>query len=149
MNFSGNIYHYRIDGNPEQSASKKESLNWDLRSNNTYKGIPETQIQLTLQYNGPSATPQGMRKGYFVANMGLQYNFLNDKAKATLNARDLLGTRKRSRTRSTNVIDGHMRMEFESPIVILSLKYYLNQKQKKDDKRGSKKDSDDGGEFGY
>lgn len=135
-NLTGNIYHYKIKGNLGSSLTKNESINWDIRSNNSLDISQNTKVQFTLQYEGPSATSQGIREGYFMANTGIRYEFWNSKASATLNVRDVFGTRTREFRKTTDVFAGHSKMKFESPIAIFSLKYYLNREKQKRDKPG-------------
>lgn len=148
-NLTGNIYHYKIKGNLGSSLIKNESVNWDIRSNNSLDVFKNTKIQLTFQYEGPTATSQGIRKGYFMANGGVRYDFWNSKASATLNIRDILGTRKREFRKETDIFKGHSKMEFESPIAIFSLKYFLNKEKQKKDKTGIGRDDDGGMDMEY
>jgi outer membrane receptor protein involved in Fe transport len=136
INTSGNIYHYRIKGDLEATTVDNESINWDARANTTLNYIPMTKIQLQMRYRGPSVTPEGTRKGYFVSNIAARYDFLDRKANITLQVRDLLGTRKRERTIDSDVYQQHGYLKFESPIVILSFTYRLknNGRERKEQK---------------
>lgn len=136
-NLTGNIYHYSIKGDLGSSLTENKSLNWDIRSNNSLDILKNTKIQLTLQYEGPTATSQGIRKGFFMANSGIRYDFRDSKASATLNIRDIFGTRTREFKKTTNVFKGHSKMKFESPIAIFSIKYFLNREKQKNNKPGN------------
>ncbi len=126
LNLSGNIYNYKVEGSLFDEDFSNESLNWNLRFNNSIKVSKRLQFQLTSSYNSPTATSQGTTEDFFRIDGGIKANFLDKKLSTALQVRDIFGTAKHKQT-----IEGTSFYYFnesyrKAPLVMLSLSYRFN-----------------------
>lgn len=138
----GDLYHYRIEGQLFEESFSRESFNWRLRVNNVFKFNRATQLQINGRYNSPSVSSQGRREGFFVVDAALRRDFFNRRVTATLQVRDLLGTAEYEYTTSGADFYTYRYANRESPIVMLNLRYNLNQ-QRPDRRRDADRNQDD------
>ncbi len=149
-NVSGSVYRYIIDGQVTDTEVNQESTNWDARTNFTFKLPTKTRIQLNGMYRGPSVTLQGNREGFFVSSLAVRQDFFKRKASVTLKVRDIFSTGKHE----IDIIDpsfkSHLHFERESPVVMLTFSYKINNFKEKRKSRGSGSDnSSDFNDDGY
>ncbi len=137
LNWMGNLYDYRIEGEFDDIVFDNSSFNWNMRLNSDFKLKTGTTLQINSMFNSPSVTAQGEREGVFMVNMAVKQSFLNKKLTATLQARDLLGTAKREFKTDTVNLFAHHRMEPDTPIISLSLRYNFNNYRDADRRGGS------------
>lgn len=135
MNLMGNLYKYKVEGQLFNRDFSRESFNWNIRFNNIFKLWEETQLQLSTIYNSPSVDSQGERKGFFMVNLGVRKNFFDKMLSATLQIRDLFSTGKYEFLSETPDYYNYVYGTRESPVVMLNLKFNINQ-QKKEEERG-------------
>ena len=132
LNASGTVYYYQIIGTADGVDISNESLNWSLRLNNSFSFKSKTKIQLTGFYNGPSATAQGTRSGFFFSNISARQDFLKDKLSVTVTLQDIFGTSGFKSTERTDNFYSYNEFKREARIVTLAVTYRLNNfKQKK------------------
>lgn len=147
VNLMGNLYNYKLEGDLDGRNFDKESFNWNSRFNNKFKITPTTQFQLNGFYNSPTVTAQGERKGYFMANVALKQELFNKKLAVTLQVRDLLGTAKREYISESFDFYRHSEYMPESPMVMLNLRFNINNYKIKDRSNGERGSNGDDDEF--
>ncbi len=142
INASGTVYYYHLIGIADGVDISNESVNWNLRLNNSFSFKSKTKIQLTGFYNGPSATAQGTRSGFFFSNVSARQDFLKDKLSVTLTLQDIFGTSGFKSTDRTDNFYSYNEFKREARIVTIALAYRLNNfKQKKNgDRNGGEED---------
>ncbi len=126
VNLLGNVYRYEIESERNGLPFESESTNWSLRFNNSIKLLTNTSFQVNGQYNSPTVTSQGRREGSFALNLAVRQDLFDKILSATLQIRDVLSTRSREFTTETDNYFSNTFMEFESPMVMLNLKYNIN-----------------------
>lgn len=132
VNLMGNIYDYRIKGMLYGEDFSKNSFNWNARFNNTISISASTQIQLNASYNSPSVSAQGRREGFLFANLAIKQELFDKFLTATLQIRDVLGSAKFESVSESSDFYSYRHMERDSPVVMLNLKFNINNYKSRD-----------------
>jgi len=146
VNLMGNLYYYRIEGDLLGRDFSRESFNWSLRFNNTFRFRESTRLQANIMYNSPSVSAQGRREGYAMLNLGLRQEFLNRALSTTLQIRDVLQSAKREFISEGENFYSHSKYKREAPIVMLNISYKLHNYEEKR-KRGDNDTNGDEEDF--
>lgn len=147
VNLMGNLFDYRIEGQLANQDFSRRSFNWNLRFNNSIKISANTQFQFNVIYNSPSVTSQGNVASSVYTNFAAKQDFFNKMLTATLQVRDIFGTAKREFTYESSTFRNYGYYDRESPIVMLNLRFNINN-YKSEEKRGNEGDGmDSSGEF--
>ncbi len=126
VNLMGNLYDYKIEGILYGQDFSRNSFNWNVRFNNTIKLSQSTQIQINASYNSPSVSAQGKREGFLFTNLAIKQELFDKALTATLQIRDVLGTSKFEFENKSFDFYSYRHMERESPIVMLNLRFNIN-----------------------
>jgi outer membrane cobalamin receptor len=136
VNLMGNIYEYRVEGILYDQFFEERSFNWRGRMSNVLK-FGSTQIQINAMYNSPSVSAQGRREGFVSTDVAVKQEFWDKKLSLTLQVRDLLNTSKHEFTSSGPDFYFHNSFTRESPMVMLNIRYTINNmKQQRERERG-------------
>lgn len=120
------LFDYRLRGDLDDGISERSSFNWTARLDNDLRLPTNTRLQLTTRYHSSSASAQGERAGYFVADAALKQSFLDRRLSASLQVRDLFGTAKYDFTSSAPGFEDHSVFEREARVFTLTLSYNFN-----------------------
>jgi outer membrane receptor protein involved in Fe transport len=132
FNASGTAYYYNLGGSVDSIDVSNESFNWNIRLNNSFSFKSKTRIQLTGFYNGPTATAQGTRSGFFFSNLSVRQDFLKDKLSVTLSCQDIFGTASFEDKSNTGNTAIYSKMTREGRVFNIALAYRINNfKQKR------------------
>jgi outer membrane receptor protein involved in Fe transport len=126
VNLMGNLYNYRVKGEFEDQSFDRESFSWSSRLNNTVKIGDMTRLQANLRYNSPRVYSQGEREGYFTTSLAVKRDFLNKMLSVTLQVRDVFGTAQYEYTSSGTDFYTYNFFDRESPMVMLNLRFNIN-----------------------
>ena len=126
VNTSFTLYNYKLKGEVLGKSVDKESTNYSGRMNATIKFSPESRLQLTGFYHGPSVSAQGDQKGMVFTNLSYRQDFMKKKLSATLSVRDLLGTMKNQSTSFGDNFKSTSKMQREPRVLMLTLSYKIN-----------------------
>jgi len=126
INTSFSLYDYKIKGQILGKSIDKESTNYSGRMNATVKFSPDSRMQLTGFYRGPSVSAQGDQKGMMFTNLSYRQDFMKKKFSATLSVRDLLGTAKFQGTSYGDGFKSTFKMQREPRVLMLTLSYKIN-----------------------
>ncbi|HZL10095.1 MAG TPA: outer membrane beta-barrel family protein [Prolixibacteraceae bacterium] len=126
VNTSFSLYDYKIKGQILGQSINKESTNYSGRVNATVKFSPDSRMQLTGFYRGPSVSAQGDQKGMMFTNLSYRQDFMKKKLSATLSVRDLLGTGKYEGTSYGDGFKSSYKYQREPRVVMLTLSYKIN-----------------------
>ena len=147
-NAAFNVFYYEIEGDIVSEDVEKTSKNWSSRMNLTYLFNPDLRIQLNGGYRGPSVYPQGRREGNLFTSAGIKADLFDKKLSATLNIRDIFGTRKREYISEGEGFYSKKVRKRESQIVTLNVSYRINNYKKKGNgKEDMEMNFDGGGDF--
>ena len=126
VNTSFTLYDYKISGQVLGVSIDKESINYSGRLNATVKFTPDSRLQLTGFYRGPSVSAQGDQKGMMVTNLSYRQDFMKKKLSASISVRDLFGTARMEGTSSGEGFKSTFKMAREPRVVMLTLSYKIN-----------------------
>ena len=145
VNLMGNVYKYLVEGVLYKEPFSRDSFNWQSRFNNNIKIGKSTQIQFNLNYNSPTVSSQGRWEEYFRSDLSVRQEIIENALAATLQVRDVFGTRKREFTSEGGNFSSYNYYQFQSPVLILNLRYTFNN-FKPERKRGGNDGGFEGGE---
>jgi len=131
---SGDFYDFRVKGSYQGRAFDAHDFNWNSRLSNTFKVNKSFRISLDGDYRSPSVNSQGTQSGSFTMNAAVAKDFFDNTLTATLQARDLLGTRSHEGTSSGPDFYDYNKMEFDSPMISLNVSYRFNNYKAKRDR---------------
>lgn len=126
VNTSFTLYNYQMKGEVLGKPIDRQSTNYSGRLNATVKFSPESRLQLTGFYRGPSVSAQGEQKGMVFTNLSYRQDLMKKKLTATLSVRDLLGTMRMQGTSSGDNFNSTFRMTREPRVLMLTLSYKIN-----------------------
>jgi outer membrane receptor protein involved in Fe transport len=126
VNASFSLYDYKIKGEILGQSIDRESTNYSGRMNTTVKFSPDSRMQLTAFYRGPSVSAQGDQKGMMFTNLSYRQEFLKKKLSATLSVRDLFGTGKFEGTSYGDGFKSSFKFQREPRVFMLTLSYKIN-----------------------
>ena len=126
VNTSFSLYDYKISGQVLGVSIDKESVNYDGRLNATVKFSPDSRMQLTGFYRGPSVSAQGDQKGMMYSNLSYRQDFMKKKLSAAISVRDLFGTARYEGTSYGDGFKSTFRWTREPRVVMLTLSYKIN-----------------------
>lgn len=126
VNTSLSIYNYQLKGEILGKSVDRQSTNYSGRLNGTIKFSPDSRLQLTGFYRGPSVSAQGDMKAMIFTNLAYRHDFMDKKLSATLSVRDLFGTGKFEGTSFGDDFKSTFRMQREPRVLMLTLSYKIN-----------------------
>ena len=91
---TGETYDYRVEGELNGRAFSRSSLNWGGRLSNSFYLPTNTMLQVNTRYRSPSVSAQGEREGHVSADLAVRQQFFKRQLTVTLQARDVLNTRR-------------------------------------------------------
>ncbi len=134
INFSGNLFNYRIESIYKVPGVDDESLNWQTRLSNSFPLGKNTRLQLDGNYVGPSVSTQGVRDAFYYVNFSAQQQFFNRKLTANLAVSDVFATAKYYNEQTGYGVESFTKVNPKSPLFVLNLTYRFNRlAQKKDE----------------
>lgn len=143
VNTSFSLYNYKLKGDVLGKSVDRESTNYSGRLNATVKFSPDSRMQLTGFYRGPSVSAQGDQKAMMFTNLSYRQEFMKKKLSATLSVRDLFGTGKYEGSAFGDDFKSTFQMKREPRVVMLTLSYKIN--NYKMDKQAPAEQSGQGG----
>ncbi len=126
VNTSFSLYNYKLKGEVLGESVDKESTNYSGRLNATVKFNPDSRLQLSGFYRGPSVSAQGTQKGSVFTNLSYRQDFMKKKLTATVSVRDLLGTMRMQGTSYGDNFSSTFKMTREPRVLMLTLSYKIN-----------------------
>ncbi|RKS52947.1 outer membrane receptor protein involved in Fe transport [Gillisia mitskevichiae] len=147
LNGSINFFQFKKEGdfNGVDFGSKNESFFTRFSSKVTLPA--NIDWQTNAFYFGPSENSQTKSEGIFSLDVALSKEVFNENATLSLNARDLLNTRKRNSVTTTDRFIQESEFQWRQRQITLSLTYRFNQKKNQQRKRENNNGGEDGGEF--
>ncbi len=146
FNLMGDLYDYKISGSLFDQSFARESFNWSIKNNNSFKITTSTDLQINTRYYSPSVTAQGKWNGFFTTDLGVKQELIPKKLSLILQVNDLFKTGKREFTSQGVDFYNYNYFVRQAPIVMLNLKYNFN--NYKDDKQPNQSQQDNGNNSG-
>jgi len=126
VNLMGTAYDYRISGVLYGENLEENSFNWNVRFNNSFALSKNTKFQFNSSYTSPTATSQGEMAGYFLADIALRQEFLDNKLSATMQISDVFATGTHDLTTQSSNMYLHSSRLREAPVYMLNLSFNIN-----------------------
>jgi outer membrane receptor protein involved in Fe transport len=146
VNLMGNIYNYLIEGVIDDEPFSRNSFNWQIRFNNTFKFWSSTQIQFNFMYNSPTVSSQGRREELFRSDLSIRQEIINNILAVTLQVRDLFGTSRREFTSEGENFYNYNYFSYNTPALMLNVRYTFNNYKPKSERQGGNEGGSEGGE---
>ncbi len=126
INWMSDFYNYSLLINYDSVKRFENDFSWNTRINNTFKLSKNTRLQLNGSYWSAKIGSQGTSGSMYSIDAALKQDFFDRKLSATLQVRDILGTRKHTFDNYSNSFYQYTEMKPEAPIFSLSLSYRIN-----------------------
>jgi outer membrane receptor protein involved in Fe transport len=144
LNGDFNFYRAITDGDYNGKNLHSDTYSWNTRFNSKITFMKNTDFQAIFFYRAPHETTQGIRKAFYMLNMGLSKDVLKGKGTLTLNARDVLNSRKFRYVLDQPDLYSVIDFRWSSRSISLTFNYRLNQKKKMEENRD---ENGNGGNF--
>lgn len=129
---SGDVNFFRAITVGEYKGQDLESdtYSWNTRLNNMLRFKNNLDAQATFYYRGKQETTQGIRKPYYMLNIGVSKDILKGDGTLTLNVRDVLDTRNFRYVIDNENLYSENEFRWSTRSISLSLIYRLNQQKR-------------------
>lgn len=125
------VYDYRLKNEEDEEDEVRSSTNWMASLELAANLKTGTKIRLNGNYDSPSVTVDGTRKGTYYMGFSARQDFFENKLSITFNIRDVLDSR---RMKDTSEADNYYLTSEnwrKAPIFSLSLSYKWNNYSRK------------------
>lgn len=148
-NVNGNLNLFKsvTEGVFEGTDFGADNFSWFARINNKYTLPGSIDWQTRVFYRGPSEDAQNKRKGIFSTDMAFSKDLFKDKASIAFNVRDLLNSRKRQTTSTTDTFISDSEFQWRQRSFNLSFTYRFNQQNKRE--KSNRSGGDNGDDFDF
>jgi hypothetical protein len=125
------VYDYRLNQTSDSANVSKSSTNWNASVEFAANLKTNTRIRLNANYDGPTVTVDGTRKGLFYMGFSARQDLFKKNLSITLNIRDVLDSRKmRTTSESYNYYASNENWR-KAPLFSISLSYKWNNYSRK------------------
>ena len=147
LNSSFNLFQFKTTGQFNGIDYGTKSTSWFARMSSKITLPNKIDWQTNAFYRGPRENSQTTTKGIFSLDMAFSKELLKEKATLSLNVRDLLNTRKRNSTTTTDIFEQKSEFQWRQRQINLSFIYRFNQQKKKQQR--NRNFEDDGGDMEF
>jgi hypothetical protein len=102
-------------------------------------------LQLNAMYNSPTVSAQGKREGYIATNLAVKQYFFDNLLTATLQIRDLFSASTNEVVNESFDFYNYRYSKRESPVVMLNLRFNINNYKNNESENGNGNMEDDNG----
>ncbi len=131
-NLSLSLYKQHINGFNISSDAIQDRVSWYGKWINSYLIDKTSKIQLTANYNSPTATPQGTRIAMYNIDMGFQKKLFNHKGALAFVITDLFNTLKNGLTALTSEFNLHRTGKVDTRAILLTFTYSFRSQAKEE-----------------
>jgi outer membrane receptor protein involved in Fe transport len=125
------IYDYKLNQDTDSVNGSRSSTNWNASIEFAANLKTGTKMRLNGNYEGPSVTVDGTRKGTFYVGFSARQDFFKRNLSVTLNIRDVFDSRRMKSTSSAYNYYSTSENWRKAPIVSISLSYKWNNYSRK------------------
>jgi hypothetical protein len=129
---AGDINFFRAitSGNYLGEDLSSDTYSWNSRLNSNMRFDNDLDVQAVFYYRGPQETTQGVRKAFYMLNLGVSKDILKGDGTLTLNVRDVLNSRVYRYILDRPNLYSENEFRWSTRSVSLSFIYRLNQQKK-------------------
>jgi hypothetical protein len=128
------IFNYKLNQDStsyDTTGTSKSSTNWNASIEFAANMKSNTRIRLNANYDSPTVTIDGTRKGVFYVGFSARQDLLKKNLSLTLNIRDVLNSRKMQSTSEAYNYYSTSENWRKAPIFSLTLSYKWNNYNRK------------------
>ncbi|ULC58327.1 TonB-dependent receptor [Flaviramulus sp. BrNp1-15] len=149
LNTSFNIFQFENDGEFNGIDYSAKNTSWFARFSSKLTLPSNIDWQTNMFYRGASENAQSKNKGIFSIDLAVSKEIFDNNATISLNVRDLLNSRKRISTTTTDTYESYGEFQWRERQINLSFMYRFNQQKKRNGRRnGNQGGGDDDFDFG-
>jgi uncharacterized protein (UPF0212 family) len=147
LNGSFNFFQFNTEGefNGKDYGAKNNS--WFARFSSKVTLPAKIDWQTNANYRGPEENSQTKSDGIFSLDLAFSKEIFNENATLSLNARDLLNSRKRNSFTETGSFTQESEFQWRQRQITLSLTYRFNQQKNEQERRNQNNGNADDGDF--
>ena len=129
---SGSFDFFRsiTDGSFNGENKHSDDYSWNTRFNSRLRLPKDINVQTVFFYRAPQETTEGLRKAFYMLNMGISKDLLKGNATLTLNVHDVLNSRKFRFILDKPNLYSENEFRWSKPNYTLTFVYRLNQKKR-------------------
>jgi outer membrane receptor protein involved in Fe transport len=131
INPIASIYDYKLNQTTDSTDNSKSSTNWNASIEFAANLKTATRIRLNANYDSPTVTVDGTRKGVFYVGFSARQDLLKRNLSITLNIRDVLNSRKMKGTSAGDNYYSTSENWRKAPLFNISLSYKWNNYSRK------------------
>ena len=148
LTLSGSFDFYRsiTDGNFHGVSKHSDDYSWNTRFNSKLRLPKDIDVQTIFFYRAPQETTEGLRKAFYMLNMGISKDLFKGNATLTLNVQDLLNSRKFRFILDRPDLYSENEFRWSERSYTLTFVYRLNQKKRMG--RNGRSDNNDNNDMG-
>lgn len=120
-----NFYRAITDGTNVDATFNSDTYSWFVRQVSKFTLPKQFSIQLRGNYDAPELTPQGRRKSLYYFDIAIQKELWDRKGRLTLNAMDVLNSRKMRSIFEGETFYTEQMTQFQRRQINLTLSYQL------------------------
>ena len=147
LNGSFNFFQFNTEGefNGKDYGAKNNS--WFARFSSKVTLPAKIDWQTNANYRGPEENSQTKSDGIFSLDLAFSKEIFNENATLSLNARDLLNSRKRNSFTETGSFTQESEFQWRQRQITLSLTYRFNQQKNEQERKNQNNGNADDGDF--
>ncbi|BAO77190.1 outer membrane beta-barrel protein [Winogradskyella sp. PG-2] len=138
LNTSFNFFQFETDGEFNGINYSTKNTSWFARFSSKITLPGKIDWQTNAFYRGARQDAQSDTDGLFSINLAMSKELIENKLTVSLNVRDLLNSRKRQSTTTTDLFSRYSESQWRQRQVNLSVIYRFNQMLKKRDRSGGR-----------
>ena len=129
-NLGASLYYYSVTSEINSITTKNESFNWNINWINTFTIKGGYKLQVITKYRSKTATPLGFMDENYGVDASIRKSFMKNKLAFTLQASDILSTRRDITFNSTENLEVYRIRDPFSPMFMATLSLKLNNYKK-------------------
>jgi hypothetical protein len=147
LNGSINYFSFKLDGEFNGVDYSQENTSYFGRFSSKVTLPGKIDWQTNAFYRGPSDEVQGTQEGILSIDLALSKQILDERITLSLNARDLLNSRKRNSFTITDNFEQNSQFQWRQRQVTFSVIYSFNQQKSEQRRANQNENYDQGGDF--
>ena len=147
LNGSFNFFQYNTKGEFNGIDYGAKNNSWFASFSSKVTLPAKIEWQTNANYRGPSENSQTKSEGIFSLDLAFSREIFKDNATLSVNARDLLNSRKRNSFTETESFTQQSEFQWRQRQITLSLTYRFNQQKKEQDRKKQNNGNGEDGDF--
>jgi len=147
LNGSFNFFQFNTEGEFNGIDYGAKNTSWFARFSSKVTLPSKIDWQTNANYRGPQENSQTKSDGIFSLDLAFSKEIFKENATLSINARDLLNSRKRNSFTDTESFTQESEFQWRQRQITLSLTYRFNQQKREQERRNQNNGNGDEGDF--